>query len=345
MDMSPADTDLISCFVDAAEGDEIVPPGETAALWDIVASIQGRVAASAFRGIARRDAHPKAHGCVHASFRVLDALPEPLRIGLFAEPRRYEALIRFSNGSETPQPDRIGDGRGMAVKVLDVSGSRSGTQDFVMINNPAFFVRNALDYVQFQHAAPQWRFFRPGLEPAALAAARVHGGARHHPPPPRQSGRWPLLEHDAVPVRRHAVQVLGPSTAGAPSPFDGVGTPDFLHNNLCLHLAALPAEFDFMVQLRGDPARMPIEDPTIEWTEARAPFVTVARISIPPQQFDQPAQRVRCENLSFTPWHGLDAHRPLGGINRVRRTVYETVSRLRHELNGVPREEPVNSQR
>ena len=344
MDMSPADTDLISCFVDAAEGDEIVPPGETAALWDIVASIQGRVAASAFRGIARRDAHPKAHGCVHASFRVLDALPEPLRIGLFAEPRRYEALIRFSNGSETPQPDRIGDGRGMAVKVLDVSGSRSGTQDFVMINNPAFFVRNALDYVQFQHAAPQWRFFVPGWNPLhwrlhEFMVARAI--TRRRLANPVDGRYWSM-----TPYRFGATQCkFSARPAGAPSPFDGVGTPDFLHNNLCLHLAALPAEFDFMVQLRGDPARMPIEDPTIEWTEARAPFVTVARISIPPQQFDQPAQQVRCENLSFTPWHGLDAHRPLGGINRVRRTVYETVSRLRHELNGVPREEPVNSQR
>ena len=36
----------------------------------------------------------------------------------------------------------------------------------------------------------------------------------------------------------------------------------------------------------------------------------------------------------------LEAHRPLGGINRLRRTVYETISRLRHDLNGIPRAEP-----
>lgn len=35
------------------------------------------------------------------------------------------------------------------------------------------------------------------------------------------------------------------------------------------------------------------------------------------------------------------AHRPLGGINRVRRTVDETISRLRHDLNGTPRGEPL----
>jgi len=32
----------------------------------------------------------------------------------------------------------------------------------------------------------------------------------------------------------------------------------------------------------------------------------------------------------------------LGGINRVRRGVYETISGLRHEINGTPRQEPTS---
>jgi hypothetical protein len=36
----------------------------------------------------------------------------------------------------------------------------------------------------------------------------------------------------------------------------------------------------------------------------------------------------------------VDAHRPLGGINRVRRSVYEAISTLRHQLNDAPRVEP-----
>ncbi|MGZ8311465.1 MAG: hypothetical protein ACXWUR_05320, partial [Allosphingosinicella sp.] len=47
---------------------------------------------------ARRGPHPKAHGCVTATFRVLPDLPEDLRKGLFARPGEYAALIRFSNG-------------------------------------------------------------------------------------------------------------------------------------------------------------------------------------------------------------------------------------------------------
>ena len=98
--------------------------------------------------------------------------------------------------------------------------------------------------------------------------------------------------------------------------------------------------FDFMVQLRTNPTTMPVEDPTIPWKERASPFVKVATIRIPPQEFTAPARKTFGENLSFTPWHALPAHRPLGGINRVRRVVYEAISTLRHDQNGVARLEP-----
>jgi hypothetical protein len=113
-----------------------------------------------------------------------------------------------------------------------------------------------------------------------------------------------------------------------------------MRENLVRSLEVSDAELDFCVQIRKPP--MPVEDPTVMWPEALSPFVPVARITIPRQVFDTPDRIAFGEDLSFTPWHGLDAHRPLGGINRVRRVVYETISRLRHELNGVPRVEPVS---
>ena len=85
---------------------------------------------------------------------------------------------------------------------------------------------------------------------------------------------------------------------------------------------------------------MSVEDSRIEWTELDAPFVKVATITIPRQVFSTPAQDAFGEHLSFTPWHALPEHRPLGGMNRVRRDVYEAVSVLRHELNGAERREP-----
>ena len=81
-----------------------------------------------------------------------------------AEPRTYDAWIRFSSSSGTPQPDSKLDGRGMAIKLMGVSASPSTTQDFVMINNPVFMVRNAIDYVDLQTKGLLYFFF-PSFNP------------------------------------------------------------------------------------------------------------------------------------------------------------------------------------
>jgi hypothetical protein len=95
-----------------------------------------------------------------------------------------------------------------------------------------------------------------------------------------------------------------------------------------------------MVQFQTDPVKMPVEDPSVEWDEKVSPFITVATLDIPQQAFDSAPQMEYCEGLSFTPWHSLPQHQPIGGVNRIRKTVYERISTLRHEANGVPRREP-----
>ena len=46
------------------------------------------------------------------------------------------------------------------------------------------------------------------------------------------------------------------------------------------------------------------------------------------------------DGLSFSPWHGLAAHRPLGSIMRVRQAAYEQGKRFRAEHNHHTIEEP-----
>lgn len=90
-----------------------------------------------------------------------------------------------------------------------------------------------------------------------------------------------------------------------------------------------PACYAFQVQ-RQDPAKyMPIEDTSVEWKESDAPFATIADIIVPAQDFDSREQNLFCDNLSFNPWHALPEHRPIGGINRLRKAVYEAVSGYR----------------
>ncbi|MBV1860398.1 MAG: hypothetical protein KUG77_18440, partial [Nannocystaceae bacterium] len=98
--------------------------------------------------------------------------------------------------------------------------------------------------------------------------------------------------------------------------------------------------FAFGVQRQTDPQRMPIEDASIEWSASESPFIPVARIVFSQQDFASEEQATTCQHLSFTPWHALPAHRPLGSLNRARKTAYASISSVRHGLNGVPRVEP-----
>ncbi len=320
---------------------EVIPLGEAGATRAILTVVERKVRDAAKSGPARRDAHPKGHGCVRAEFTILDNLPQALRVGLFATPRRYDAWIRYSNGNPTLQSDDKGDGRGMAIKLMGVADSPSTTQDFILINHPVFAVRNVVDYLDLENADPFWRFFVPGFNPfrlrihEALIARAILGKKVNNLLNIRY---WSMSPYRfAETACKYSARPVGPD-----SPFTQTDDPNFLRANLVRHLADRDATFDFMVQLRRDPDAMPVEDATIEWDETQAPFVPVARITIPKQTFDSPEQMAFCENLSFSPWHCVDAHRPLGGLNRLRKVVYETISRVRHELNHVPRKEPTD---
>jgi hypothetical protein len=318
---------------------EAIPPGEAAAAASITASIVQQVRRDALAdGAAHRDAHPKMHGCLVANFAVLDGLPEAYRAGIFAAPGNYRALIRFSNGNAKPQPDSKGDGRGMAVKLLGVADSVSGTQDFIAINHEVFFVRNAADYVDFQRKG-FGRFIFAGLIPPRIRVREALAGLAivfKRPGNPLNLRYWSMTPYRIGDYAcKFSFVPLAPLSA-----FTDRIDPDFMRLNMARHLEQSGAAFELRVQLRGDPARMPVEDPTIAWRQVDAPFVAVARLTIPRQDFDTAGRRAFGENLSFTPWHALPEHRPLGGINRVRRSIYETISQLRHSLNAAPRAEP-----
>lgn len=66
-----------------------------------------------------------------------------------------------------------------------------------------------------------------------------------------------------------------------------------------------------------------IEDATVAWDPEEFEPVELAKITVDPA--DQPKELVdACKTERFTPWHCLPAHEPIGGINRLRKPVYET---------------------
>lgn len=121
--------------------------------------------------------------------------------------------------------------------------------------------------------------------------------------------------------------------------------PDnYLRQAMAATLAREAVEFDFLLQQQTDPRRMPVENASVRWPEALSPFVPVATLRLPSQQFDSPAQLAFAHNLSFNPWHCLPEHRPLGNQNRARRKIYGTLSELRQSMNNTPHREPTGDE-
>jgi len=113
---------------------------------------------------------------------------------------------------------------------------------------------------------------------------------------------------------------------------------NFLRERMTESLNTQDFCFDFLVQKQVDACLQPIEDAITEWT---TPFKRIATLTIFKQAFDQDeAAKLFCEDLSFSPWHTLEAHTPLGNVNRARKVVYQATSTYRHQVNKQPRVEP-----
>jgi hypothetical protein len=344
---------LLAVRAFAVDAYESIPANESVATERVVAEISGTVLKGRKEtGTAHRDAHAKAHGCVRAEFKVSSTLPPALRQGIFQEGHAYRAWIRYSNGSGRSQNDAVGDARGMAVKLMGVPGPKladeKGTQDFLMITAPAFFVRNAADYVEFTQAASAdkpMRFFFRGWNPfrwryhELRMALKILHRKTANPLGARYWSVAPFLMGETGPVKFSARPCVKPSDEKTDAK-----NPNFLRDAMSAQLKNGGACFQFLVQLQKDAKKMPVEDPTVRWSEKDSPFQQVATIDIPAQSFESPAQQRFCEDLSMNPWHAVPEHRPLGGINRVRKVVYEAISKLRHDLNGAQRAEPTGEE-
>lgn len=335
---------------------EYPPRGESAAIEAIEQITRAMITQTYPEGNrpAKRDQHTKDHGCLRGEFTVEPNLPEEDRFGVFKEPRTYPVWIRFSNGFQSSQPDYKPDVRGIAIKLMGVEGEKvlpeekfEKTQDFLLINYPVFFIRNAIDYIDFfQNRAgnKMLRFFFPGLNPSQW---RLHEfivallSVKNQVPNLLSVQYWSNLPYKLGP---RAIRFTLIPTSPPLKTFPNFNVENYLREGLIEYLQEREARFDFLIQFQTDPYKMPIEDGTIDWDERRSPFQKVATLTIKRQTFNSPAQQEFCENLSFSPWHCLPEHQPLGGINRVRRQVYQAISKLRHEMNQAPRREPTGNE-
>jgi hypothetical protein len=327
---------------------ESLYPNEAATAKQIADTIEMSIRKEYVTDIALRDAHPKAHGCVRAEFKINETLPPLLAQGVFIPGKTYQAWIRFSNGSSNAkQADIKKDARGMAIKLLEVSGKNlsdenSSTQDFIMINHPVFFANDPARYLSFMQDINSDKFLKKLHIPFALGAKGtwIALNSRNKISNPLQTRYWSMVPYQlGLGDHRQAVKYSARACSTIVSPIPARPNRDFLREALRTSLQESDACMEFLVQPRTSTS-MSVEDSMTEWKEYQAPFYKVATINIPKQVFDTPEQNKFCENLSFTPWHALVEHKPLGGINRMRKIIYEQISRVRHEMNSTERLEP-----
>jgi hypothetical protein len=317
-------------------------------------------------GHAIRSVHAKTHGILQGYLEVDAGLPHDLAQGLFAKPRRYPVVMRFSTIPGDILDDSVSTPRALAIKVVGVEGERlegsegDVTQDFVLNNGPAF-------------GAPNPKRFLARLRLLARTTNRAHRLKKILSAVMRQVqkvivvitgrpnstvatlGGHPQTHilgdtfYSQAPVRfgdyiaKISVAPKSPELkALTRAPLNVNGVPNGLREAVLDFFKKNGGVWEVRAQLCTDLEHMPIENAAVVWSEDVSPYQRIARITVKPQlSWSEVRSSAVDDGMSFTPWHGLAAHRPLGGIMRVRKAVYEEAKKFRAERNGRVIQEPL----
>ncbi|WP_320201635.1 catalase family protein [Agrobacterium sp. rho-13.3] len=314
-------------------------------------------------GHAVRSVHAKAHGILQGKLHVKDGLPPELAQGLFARPGSYTVFMRMSTNAGDILPDAISLPRGLAIKVVGVDGERlpdaaGRSQDFVMVNGPIFQAKTADKFLGSLKMLAKTTNKMEGtkkvmssvlqavnsaIEAVGLSSSTVQsmGGAPNVDPlgetyfsvTPFRYGDY-VAKFSLKPVSPYLTELAGRE-------IDTSVSDDAIREKVQAEMKTISGEWEFQVQLCRDIEAQPIEDPTVEWDQTEAPFITVATITAAPQDSwsDEQVKRVD-EEMRFSVWTGLAAHQPLGNINRARKAPYEHSAKFRERFNGCPIHEP-----
>ncbi|MDP5009157.1 MAG: catalase family protein, partial [Glaciimonas sp.] len=294
-------------------------------------------------------------------------LPPMLAQGIFAKPGQWPVVMRFSTVPGDILDDSVSTPRGLAIKVIGVEGPRLAssldavTQDFVCVNGgTAFGSPGAKKFSSSLKLLASTTDKAPALKKALSAVLRgtekvieavggksgtiiaMGGHPETHILGDTFFSKVPILfgpymaKISIVPVSTELMKLTD-------APLDLNGKPDGLRDAVIAFFSENSAEWEVRVQLCTDLASMPIEDASVAWPEALSPYVAVARIMATPQAaWNQALSSAIDDGMSFNPWHGVAAHRPIGSIMRIRKAAYEMSSKFRAERNGKPMIEPIN---
>jgi len=295
-------------------------------------------------GHAIRPVHAKSHGILAGYLEVEAGLPGELAQGLFAKPGRYPVVMRFSTIPGDILDDSVSVPRALAIKVIGVEGERLDgsekdvTQDFVMINGPAFGAPNPKKFLSvirlLAKTTDRFEWLKKVLSAvmrqvqriivavtgrASATVATLGGHPETHILGETFYSQAPLRFGDYI--AKIAVAPLSPELAALKqAPLNVNGVPNGLREAVIAFFKTNVGMWEVRAQLCTDLALMPIENAAVVWPEEKSPYRPIARIKVEPQVgWSEARSSAVDDGMSFSPWHGLAAHRPLGGIMRARK--------------------------
>ena len=294
---------------------------------------------------AFRATHVKTQAIVKGSLSVPSSLPSHLRQGLFATSGKYDVAARYANEPVFLQTDQEPGPRGLALIVFGVTGERLegvsndvSTQEFFFNNAPMLELTDidtTLEIMQLRE-----RYFD---DPAALSRQLKLRTDIIKQNAPAMLPNTNITSHTMFSQSAfrfgdyygHMALFPAHKSMDKPDKVKSDHPHSVLSDWLFDHFQGSSAIYEFKIQLGTSPEHHPTEDASVVWDEATAPYQTIATLEFPPQDPFTAERRVFWEDhLRLNPWQGLAAHRPLGSVNRLRKTVYEQSQKKRDFLNA-----------
>jgi hypothetical protein len=343
-----------------AERDLAAEKVEIEEIVEKVLELQSQAAAQQNRPL-RRGTHAKGVSA-RAQFEVLDltagrepTLAARLAKGMFAKPGVYPAIVRFANADQKVNSDFKPDVRALSFSVDLTQGGAtavnggSGRQDFSMQNATTLPINDARAFLATMKlltasnpAAGLWALTGKDKLRVLRTLVLAELQARQKIQPYQQLRYW-----STVPFRYGPTDVV--KHCATPSPENPAhllqkSNPKGLQDELIRHLNenTKMSTFDFGIQFL-DTSRMTywgnrydanfwIENASLEWKEAEAPFHIVARLTLIPNS-QLSLEEAEATYIDVTGNSTPDST-PVGSINRARYTGEVASRAARSRANG-----------
>jgi len=300
---------------------------------------------NAEHGHAQRATHVKTRALLRGELIIKSDLPDWQKVGLFAQSgKTYPVAARVAIEPSHILKDTEKAPRGLGLKIFDVEGkfmegSEGTTQDLHFNNAPMLELTDldtaveifTLRLKHFENPeelkkdllkrSDSTKQLAPGTLPNThlmsqtmyTQSAFAHGQYIAH------YGLFPAEDQVA----------LGQSSISSDA------SPDAHKELLQDFFSSRSATYTLKAQFSSSLTQHPVEDAAVVWPESSAPWFELGTLTFPKQESFSDARLEWWEDhIALTPYNGLEAHRPLGSVNRLRKRVYQESRDKRAALNG-----------